>query len=132
MKELEPTGVEPRGTFNCPICNWPEPHSHSEAEIAERPWIDGCRAAFEKEGREFMNQYHFNDVRTGYWWARTADKARTKEEIPPPFKPGNYGYGWGVRTWSNGPYYHELVEAMWQFWKKAWMTAKKRGVILEL
>ena len=40
---------EPRGTAACPICAWDKPHYHTQKEIADRPNIEGARAAFEKK-----------------------------------------------------------------------------------
>ncbi len=108
---------ELRATFACPICAWPEPHPHSAEEIAERPAIDGARAAFEKEAREFMAGEYFKGPRTGYWWAFEAEMARRTDD-------GDY-HGWAQRAYGWGPYLNEFVEVMWQFWRMAWLSARR-------
>lgn len=112
-----------RGTTECPICGWPEPHFHTPEEIAQRPGIDGARMAFEREAREFMMRPHFKGVRTGFWWAFDAELARTSEasELGGP----RWAHGWSQRDWPAGRYSNEFVEVMWQFWRMAWLSSRK-------
>lgn len=106
------------GTFECPICGWPEPHSHSAEEIAQRPAIDGARMAFEKLGRKFIAEHNWNYFRntmTGYWWGYEGERARSED--------GN-AYGWARRDSWTGRYTHDFTQIMWMFWRAAWMAAR--------
>jgi len=107
---------ELKAGYECPICAWPEPHSHTKEEIAERPAIDGARLAFEKQAREFMLQSYFKDARTGFWWSYPARLAREDSDYR--------GRGWAHRYAPQGNYSNEFVNVMWLFWRKAWLAAR--------
>ena len=77
------TVTELRGTTICPICGYGEPHSHTPSEVAERPYIDGARVAFEKDAHEFMRRDYFKGARTGFWWGFDAEQARRSDEWEP-------------------------------------------------
>lgn len=117
--------TEASGTFECPICAWPEPHSHTGEEIAERPYIDGARKAFEAEALEFMRRDYFKDARTGYWWGYDAYAARRTET-----EPGWDAkfHGWAQRDYPSGRYSNEFVEVQWQLWKMAWLASARRNI----
>lgn len=127
---------ELRGTFDCPICGWPTPHSHTHDEIAERPQIDGARTAFEREAHEFLKSKIFEHMRTGYWWGLPAEMARISESGPlratdgDLLEPAKYAFnGWSQRCWPQGPYSNDYVEIMWRFWRIAWLSAKRANPI---
>ena len=102
---------EAAGTHECPICAWPEPHHHTPEDVALRPAIDGARKAFEEHAREFMFRADFDSYLTGFWWAFDAEHARKDN-------------GWAMRSHPGGPYMHQAVETMWQFWRMTWLLAR--------
>lgn len=111
--QAEGAGAETRGTSECPICGYAEPHSHSPEAIAERPTIDWARTTFEKNANLMTNPV-FDAARTGMWWS-SLKEARSREG------------GWAARNGPTGPYLNAFVEGMWRFWKAAWLAAPKDG-----
>lgn len=112
----EPTA---EGTFDCPVCGWPEVHAHNDYELVERPYIDGARTAFEKEAREFMLRSYFNGLRTGFNWGNKAERARTLAS------GAIHQSDWAARQWPQGLYVHTFVNVMWELWCKAWLSARQ-------
>lgn len=107
---------ETQGTYNCPICAWPEPHSHDATELTARPQIDGCRASFEVYVQEFVTKDRLMwSQAKGMMWDFPALHARDHQER-----------GWARRCTPTGSYEEQLVEALWQFWRVSWMAARGR------
>jgi hypothetical protein len=115
--------TEPTWTMACPICAWPEPHSHTAEEIADRPAIDWARLAFEKQAPKLMLSPVLKPIRTGFSWIDEAHLARWKDEYP----GGKKYLGWAAREHPSGPYSDPFVQTMWLFWREAWMAARLPG-----
>lgn len=109
------------GTYECPICAWPEPHAHSKFEIAQRPFIDGARAAFEERMVSFLKRPEFFSHMS----------RELSRSIPVASRVGQHAsisraHGdWAYRMAPDGSSYHnEIVQTLWELWRDAWMTAR--------
>lgn len=106
---------EPIGTYQCPVCGWDTPHSHTASELAERPAIDGARIAFEEHFQKWVagNYSRFRNMGlTGFFWSYPA-RICNKDDG-----------SWCQRESYNGAYKNHFVNEMWLFWRKAWLAAK--------
>lgn len=112
------SNAELRGTYNCPICDWPEPHSHGPSEIAQRPAIDGVRKAFEERMVDYLRRPEFGETAFGrhhHLANRVGQAAQYARE---------HG-DWAYRMAPAGPYHNEKVQTFWEVWLSAWLAARK-------
>lgn len=119
VQDVTDSGDGADGTFDCPVCGWPEIHSHNDYELVERPYIDGARIAFEKEARTFMLRPYFTGLRRGYNWGEEAKNARGIAN------GAIHLSDWAARQWPQGLYVHSFVEVMWELWRRSWISARR-------